>query len=118
MLTLPPSVRIFLSTSPADMRRSFDGLALLVRDILAQDPFSGHLFLFRNRKGDRVKLLWWERGGFCLFYKRLEKGRFLFPACVEPSVRVEATDLMLLLEGVDFRKIQRPAPFDPKCLNR
>jgi transposase len=80
MLSLPPSVRIFVATQPADLRRSFDGLAALVRDFLAGDPLSGHLFVFRNKRGDRLKVLYWDRDGLAIWYKRLEEGTFDFPA--------------------------------------
>lgn len=80
MLTLPPSTRVFVATKPADMRRGFDGLMALVRDFLGEDPLSGHLFVFRNRAGDRLKILWWDRDGLAIFYKRLEEGVFTFPS--------------------------------------
>lgn len=79
MFVLPPSTRVFLCTLPTDMRKSFDGLAAMTRDLVLQNPLSGHLFVFRNRNGDRLKVLYWDRAGFCLFYKRLEKGTFRFP---------------------------------------
>ena len=79
MLTLPPSTRVFVATKPTDMRRSFNGLLGLVRDFLGEDPFAGHLFVFRNRSGDRLKILWWDRDGLAIFYKRLEEGAFTFP---------------------------------------
>jgi transposase len=100
----PPAVRIYLCAGPTDMRRSFDGLAALTRDVLRQDPLSGHLFVFRNRPGNRVKLLWWDRSGFCLFYKRLEKGNFRFP---ENGGEVAAGDLALLLEGIELAGARR-----------
>lgn len=102
MLTWPPTVRIFLSAAPADMRRSFDGLALLAAEVLQQDPLSGHLFVFRNRAGDRVKILWWDRSGYCLWYKRLEAGVFRFPAAERGAVEVAAAELALLLEGIEL----------------
>lgn len=114
MLALPPSVRILFATAPTDMRRSFDGLAMLVREVLREDPFSGHLFVFRSRSGDRMKLLYWDGGGLCLFYKRLEKGTFAFPHVDGSSAVIEAGQLALLLEGIDFEKIDRPARFVPK----
>lgn len=106
MLTVPPSVRIYLATEPADMRCSFDGLMARV-EALKKDPFSGHLFVFRNRRGDRVKILFWDRSGFCLWYKRLEKGTFRFPSVSTESLEVEAAELMLLLEGIDLRGARR-----------
>lgn len=104
---LPPSVRIYLGTEPADMRWGIDGLSRRVQSILAQDPFSGHLFVFRNRRGDRAKILFWDRSGFCLWYKRLEKGTFRFPVSGGVSVEVEAAELALLLEGIDLRGARR-----------
>ena len=80
MLSLPELVRIYCCTQPTDMRKGFDSLAALVRDWLGHDPLSGHLFVFRSRRGDRVKLLWWDRDGWTLYYKRLEQGVFRFPA--------------------------------------
>jgi transposase len=89
------------------MRCSFDGLTARVASVLAADPFSGHLFVFRNRRGDRVKILFWDRSGFCLWYKRLERGTFRFPEAAGSSVEVEAAELMLLLEGIDLRGARR-----------
>ena len=111
MLRLPPSVRIFVCTQIADMRRGFDGLAAMVHDILRADPLSGHLFVFRNRRGDRLKILFWDRDGFVLYYKRLERGRFLFPRVDETCVEMDATELMLLLEGIDLTQVDRPTRF-------
>ena len=107
MLMLPPSVRVHLATAPADMRCAFDGLTARVQYILQEDPFSGHLFVFRNKRGDRVKILFWDRSGFCLWYKRLEKGTFHFPDASGESVEVEAAELALLLEGIDLRGARR-----------
>ena len=107
MLMLPPSVRIFVCLTPADMRRSLDGLAALTRDVLHEDPLSGHLFVFSNRRRDRVKVLFWDRSGFVLWYKRLEKGVFRFPPAEAGSVEVEAAELMLLLEGIDLAGSRR-----------
>ena len=107
MLMLPPSVRVHLATAPADMRCAFEGLTARVQYILNEDPFSGHLFVFRNKRGDRVKILFWDRSGFCLWYKRLEKGTFRFPESSGESLEVEAAELALLLEGIDLRGAQR-----------
>jgi transposase len=109
VLTWPPTVRIFVSTQPADMRRSFDGLAMMAREGMGQDPLSGHLFVFFNRRGDRVKILFWDRSGFCLWYKRLEQGVFRLPQSLADAVNpeVEQADLSLILEGIDLSGAQR-----------
>jgi transposase len=107
MLMLPPSVRVHLATAPADMRCAFDGLTARVQGVLEQDPFSGHLFVFRNKRRDRVKILFWDRSGFCLWYKRLEKGTFRFPEASGESIEVEAAELALMLEGIDLRGAHR-----------
>jgi transposase len=110
MLSLPPSVRILLAREPADMRKGFDGLAHLVQSVLQEDPLSGHLFVFRNRRGDRIKLLLWDTDGFLILYKRLEKGTFRFPAVTDAlatSVTVNATDLIMLLDGADLQSVKR-----------
>ncbi len=92
-------VRIWLATSPVDMRRSFDALAEHVRTILADDPMSGHLFVFRNRTSQRLKILWWDRDGYVLYYKRLERGTFQFPGTGGKSLAIGADQLKLLLCG-------------------
>ena len=111
MLSWPPSVRIYLAASPTDMRKGFDSLASAVEGSMALDPFSGHLFVFRSRRGDRVKVLWWDRDGYCLWYKRLEKGTFRFPATATEDgargVEVKAADLMMILDGVDLGSVRR-----------
>lgn len=115
MLGLPPSVRIFVATEPADMRKGVDSLMPLVRR-LGGDPFSGHLFVFLSGRKDRAKILVWDRGGFVLWYKRLERGRFGLPK-LEPGARVLAIDagqLAMLLDGVDFSRIERPKRWEPK----
>jgi transposase len=109
MLMLPPSVRIFVASQPVDLRQSFDRLAACAQERLGEDPFSGHLFVFRNRYGDRVKILYWDRSGFCLWYKRLEKGVFRLPTSSQRGVELEWTDLALLLEGIDLEGAQRRA---------
>lgn len=112
MFNLSPSVRIFVCTKPVDMRRSFDGLFGLVQGMLQQDPFSGHLFLFRSRRGDFIKLLWWDLDGFAIFAKRLEVGVFSFPDVrfvdgkYEP-IEIERSDLLMLLEGIDTGSVKR-----------
>ena len=115
MLTLPPSVKIFLFTAPTDMRKGHDGLSALVVNELGADLFSGHLFVFVSRRGDRVKILAWDRGGLALWYKRLEKGRFRLPTIREggKSVRMDSGELSMLLEGIDYSKVRRPKHWEP-----
>ena len=107
MLSLPPSVRIFVCLKSADMRRSFDGLSAMVEQIIERDPLSGHLFVFRNRRGDRVKILYWDRDGSALWYKRLERGVFRFPQCAGAKAELSAAELMLLLEGIEVTGMKR-----------
>jgi transposase len=112
MFNLSPSVRIFVCTKPVDMRRSFDGLFGLVQSMIHQDPFSGALFLFRSRRGDFIKVLWWDLDGFAIFAKRLEVGVFRFPDVrfvdgqYEP-IEIERSDLLMLLEGIDSESAKR-----------
>jgi transposase len=110
MLSLPLPVRIFLCTEPADMRRSFDGLARMVREFLGADPLSGHLFVFRSKRGDRIKLLYWDNSdGLAIWYKRLEEGTFRFPAAPASgySLEIRAADLSMLLDGVELETVKR-----------
>jgi transposase len=109
MLSFPPAVRIWLATTPADLRKSFDGLAELVRQHLDNDPLSGHLFVFRNKRSDRVKLLYWDEDGFVIVYKRLEEGTFRFPpvGAGQASVTLRAAELAMLLDGVDWQNARR-----------
>jgi transposase len=111
MLSLPSSVRIWLASAPTDLRKSFDTLAELVRQQLQADPLSGQLFVFRNKRADRVKLLYWDDDGFVILYKRLEAGTFRFPAAQGPSVQVRAADLQMLLDGVDLDSVKRSKRF-------
>jgi transposase len=109
VLSLALPTRVFLYAPPADMRRGFDSLAALVRDGLDQDPLSGSLFVFRSRRGDRLKLLWWDDDGYALWYKRLEEGTFRFPAVTagQAGVAIRAADLALLLDGIDLDSVKR-----------
>lgn len=102
MLNLPPSVRIYLCRVPADMRRGFDGLAAMAQTVVGQDPLSGHLFVFRNRRSDRVKILYWDRDGYAVWMKRLEAGTFRFPDSKEGSIVVTSTELAMALGGVEL----------------
>lgn len=114
MLSLPPSVRVYLSAAPADMRRSFDALAQDVMDFLGEDPMSGHLFVFRSRRGNRVKILFWDRSGYVLYYKRIEKGIFRFPDVDGDRAEIEAAELSLILEGIDLAGAKRRPRFVPR----
>ena len=101
--------KIYLCTTPADMRKGFDSLAALVKDFLGQDPLSGHLFLFIGRARDRLKILYWDADGFALWYKRLEEGTFRLPAASPDaaSMELKASELAMLLEGIDLRSLRR-----------
>lgn len=107
MLSLPPSVRIFVCLVPADMRRAFDGLARMAVEVLGEDPLCGSLFVFRNRRGDRLKVLYWDRDGYALWYKRLEEGTFGFPGGTAGGAEVSAAELALILEGIDVAGLTR-----------
>src|ERR1700730_1784585 len=109
MLTFPPAVRIWMGTAPVDLRRSFDGLAEQVRQHLHNDPLSGHVFVFRNKRGDRLKLLYGDEDGFVIVYKRLEAGTFRWPVVTagQASVTLRAAELTMLLDGIDWQKVQR-----------
>jgi transposase len=117
MLTLPASVRLFLAREAVDMRKGFDSLANLVREHLGGDPLSGHLYIFRSRRGDRLKVLYWHDGGLCQWYKRLEVGRFGLPsvgtAVGVAGLEIQAADFALLLDGIDAAEVQRPARYRP-----
>jgi transposase len=101
--------RIYLCTLPTDMRKGFDTLAALVKEFLGQDPLSGHLFLFISRGKDRLKILHWDAGGFVLWYKRLEQGTFRMPRATSDAAGVElkASELAMMLEGIDLKSIKR-----------
>ena len=104
MIALPAGVKVWLAAGATDMRKGFDGLAALVQTQLLEDPFSGQLFVFRGRCGDRVKILWWSGDGLCLFAKRLERGRFIWPQAEEGAVSLSRAQLSMLLEGIDWRR--------------
>jgi transposase len=110
MLSLSPTIRIFLCLSTVDLRKSFDGLSALVHQALGSDPLSGHWFVFRNKAGDRLKILAWEEDGWAIWYKRLEEGVFRFPAAAGDGaapLEVRATELAMLLDGVVLEQVQR-----------
>lgn len=109
MLMLP-DVKVYLCTLATDMRKSFDGLAQLVKQEMSKDVFSGELFVFFNRSGDRVKVLYWDRNGYCLWAKRLENGRFRRPKLTGKAAAMRLNELSLLLEGIDLTHRQRLSP--------
>lgn len=115
MLLLPRAVRILLAREPVDMRNSIDGLAALVRTQWKENLYAGHLFVFVSRRGDRVKILSWDAGGFVLTYKRLEQGRFRLPAFHEDALgaQLDATQLSMLLDGIDVTHVRRPSKWAP-----
>ena len=119
MIGLAHGVKIFICTDPADMRKSFDGLCGMTENLMKQDPITGHLFVFRNRNRDRLKILYWDRDGLAIWYKRLEQGTFQFPTDLKPkadkpvSVEITASDLSLLLGGIDLRTAHRRRRFEP-----
>lgn len=114
MLSLPPSVRIFVAKDPVDGRKSFDGLAAIARDVLELDPLSGHLFVFFTRRRNRARILWWDHGGFWLLSRRLEAGQFVLPATLTAEgarITMTSAELMLILEGIDLRYARRSKRF-------
>jgi len=104
MIGLPAGTRVWLAAGVTDMRKGMDGLAALAQTTLQMDPFCGHLFVFRGRRGDLVKVLWWSGDGVCLFVKRLERGRFVWPQASSGSVSLTPAQLSMLLEGIDWRQ--------------
>jgi transposase len=118
MLTLPPSVKIHMAVEPCDMRKQFDGLTVLVEQVLRQDARNGHLFVFLNRRATHVRILFWDRSGFCMVSKRLERGTFRVPwedaeVAARTHVEVEAAELALILEGIELRGAKRRPRWTP-----
>ena len=107
MIPVPSGVRVWLATGHTDMRKGFSGLSLAVQEILRRDPLSGHLFVFRGRRGDLLKVIWHDGQGACLFSKRLERGRFIWPTPVNGVVSITPAQLGYLLEGIDWRMPQK-----------
>jgi len=107
VIPVPAQTRIWLAAGVTDMRKGFNGLSLLTQNALKQDPFSGHLFVFRGRGGDLLKIIWWDGQGACLFSKRLERGRFVWPSPVNGKLSISSAQLAMLLEGIDWRTPQR-----------
>jgi transposase len=107
MIPVPSGVQVWLATGHTDMRRGFPGLALQIQEMLKRDPHSGHLFVFRGRRGDLIKIIWHDGQGACLFAKRLERGRFLWPSPADGVVTISPAQLGYLLEGIDWRAPQK-----------
>jgi transposase len=103
-----PGTRVYLACQPVDMRRGFDGLAAEVTTVLRQDPYSGHVFIFRSKRGDYLKILYWDGSGLCLFAKRLEQGRFVWPPIVNSTLMLTPAQLALLIEAIDWRRTVAP----------
>ena len=103
MIGLPAGTRVWLAAGFTDMRCGFSGLAAKVQTALAEDAFSGHVFVFRGKRGDLIKVLWWSGDGLCLFAKRLERGRFVWPGTQAGVAHLSAAQLSMLLEGIDWR---------------
>jgi transposase len=108
MTLLPDSQKVFLASQPIDMRKSYQGLSVLAEQVLIQDPFSGHLFVFFNKRRDRIKILYWHMNGFCILQKRLEKGRFQVAASQSVSMDISPYQLQGLIQGIDWEKIPEP----------
>lgn len=109
MMFVPSGVKVHIALGVTDMRKGLDGLAMLAQQVLELDPFSGHLFVFRGRKADLIKVLWWDGTGLCLFTKRLQHGRFVWPSTVEAggAIALTAAQLSMLIEGIDWRAPER-----------
>jgi len=104
MISLPSGTNVWLAAGVTDLRRGFTGLSAVAQTVLEQNPHSGHVFVFRGRRGDLIKLLWWDGDGLCLFAKRLERGRFIWPKAEEGAVSLSRAQLSMLLEGIDWRR--------------
>ena len=109
MIEAPAGAQIWIAAGATDLRRGFTGLSAMVQTTLAADPFSGHVFVFRGRRGDLIKLLWWDGDGLCLFAKKLERGRFIWPKADSGTVSLTRAQLSMLLEGIDWRRPVRTA---------
>lgn len=103
MIPVPANTKVWLAAGVTDMRKGFVGLSALAEAVLRENPYSGHLFVFRGRRGDLLKVIWWDGQGACLFSKRLEKGRFVWPSPASGKVHVTTAQLAMLLEGIDWR---------------
>ena len=116
---LPAAVRVFLCTKPTDLRKSFDGLTGLVQECFGQDPLTGHLFLFLNRRRDRIKILYFDRDGLAIWYKRLESGSFQLPnAVAQDGIELQPAQLAMLLSGIDLRTARQRKRFQLRRLRK
>ena len=108
MIPVPSGARVWLAAGHTDMRRGFDGLALMVQETLRRDPHGGHLFVFRSKRADYLKCLYWDGSGLCLFAKRLEQGKFAWPPIVDGAMVLTPAQLALLVEAIDWRRTVAP----------
>jgi transposase len=116
MISLPSHTRVFLAPGNTDMRKAINALSVLVESLMELDPFSGHLFLFCNRRRTMLKILYWDRNGFCLWQKRLEKHRFHWPETKEQVREISSRELAFVLEGLDLRSVQPHERLDYKTV--
>ena len=107
MIPVPAQTKVWLAAGVVDMRKGFNGLSALAEKVLKLDPYSGHLFVFRGRRGDLIKVIWFDGQGACLFSKRLERGKFVWPSPAQGRVTITSAQLSMLLEGIDWRALQR-----------
>jgi transposase len=117
VLSLPPSVRLFVATQPVDGRKGADSLMVIVRDVFAQDPLSGHLFIFFSKRCDRIRVVYWDRNGFAMWTKRLERGRFRPSFSADgrlTAAAIEAAELALIVEGIDLAGARRRGRWEPR----
>ncbi len=111
MISFPSAVKVYLCKQVTDMRRSFDGLAMMVQNIVKQDPLSGHMFVFRNKRGNMMKLLYWDNDGYAIWYKRLEKGKFSWPSNIQEGMAIDSRDFAMILEGVKLSRTAKEKRF-------
>ncbi len=116
MLIPPGPVRVLMAVKPVDFRKGMNGLAALVQEQLKADPFSGTIYCFRSKRADRVKLVFWDGTGFCLFAKRLEDGKFVWPRVEDGAMRLSAAQLAALLEGLDWKRVHVPRVVRPEAV--
>jgi transposase len=110
VIQVTAGTRVYLACRPVDMRKGFDGLAGEVANALKSDPFSGAVFIFRSKRGDYLKILSWDGSGLCLYAKRLEQGRFVWPSIVDAQLKLTPAQMSLLIEGIDWRRTVAPEP--------